>query len=418
MSETPIFKFKPFSRKQRQVLNWWTESSPVNNADGIIADGAIRSGKSLTMSLSFIMWAMSAFNGQTFAMCGKTVGSFRKNVLYWLKAMLDGRGYSYTDSRADNCFIVRRGNVENFFYIYGGRDERSQDLIQGLTLAGLYLDEVVLMPQSFVNQATGRCSVEGSKMWFNCNPSSPSHWFKTDWIDQTDDKNLIYLHFTMDDNLSLSEKIKNRYKSLYTGIFYQRFIEGLWVLAEGLVYEFGEDNITDEQPQGAEYYISIDYGTLNPFSAGLWSVTGAKATRIKEYYYSGRETQHQKTDEEYCDAVEELAKGYKIARVIVDPSAASFITALSKRGFAVIKANNDVLDGIRIVSRMLKNGNIMIHRSCTNCIREFGLYSWDDRSNEDAVIKENDHSMDDLRYFVYTVLRYRKDNVKRLSWMP
>jgi PBSX family phage terminase large subunit len=184
------------------------------------------------------------------------------------------------------------------------------------------------------------------------------------------------------------------------------------------VYEFGEDNITDEQPQGAEYYISIDYGTLNPFSAGLWSVTGAKATRIKEYYYSGRETQHQKTDEEYCDAVEELAKGYKIARVIVDPSAASFITALSKRGFAVIKANNDVLDGIRIVSRMLKNGNIMIHRSCTNCIREFGLYSWDDRSSVDNVLKENDHSMDDLRYFVYTVLRYRKDNVKKLSWMP
>ena len=407
MSETPIFKFKPFSKKQRQVLNWWTDNSPVNEADGIIADGAIRSGKSLTMSLSFVIWAMSTFNGQTFAMCGKTVGSFRKNVLYWLKAMLDGRGYNYTDSRADNCFIVRRGNVENFFYIYGGRDERSQDLIQGLTLAGLYLDEVVLMPQSFVNQATGRCSVEGSKMWFNCNPASPSHWFKNEWIDQANEKNLIYLHFTMDDNLSLSEKIKNRYKGLYTGIFYQRFIEGLWVLAEGLVYQFGEENITDEQPKGAEYYISIDYGTLNAFSAGLWSVTGDKATRIKEYYYSGREEQVLKTDEEYCEDIDNLSDGYYISKVVVDPSAASFIAALRRKGYAVLKANNDVLDGIRCVSSLLKNNNIKIHRSCSDCIREFGLYSWDDRSSVDSVIKDNDHSMDDIRYFAYTVMRHK-----------
>lgn len=391
--KTATFKFKPFSKKQRQVLNWWTDGSPVKEADGIIADGAIRSGKSLTMSLSFVLWAMSSFNGQNFAMCGKTVGSFRKNVLFWLKQMLDGRGYEYTDSRAENLFIVRRGDVENYFYIYGGRDERSQDLIQGITLAGLYLDEVVLMPQSFVNQATGRCSVDGSKMWFNCNPGSPSHWFKTGWIDEADEKNLLYLHFTMDDNLSLTERIKARYRSLYAGIFYQRFIEGLWVLAEGLVYQFGEDNITDEQPTGAEYYISVDYGTLNAFSAGLWSVTGEKATRIKEYYYSGRDEQKLKTDEEYCEDIQELAKGYRISKIIVDPSAASFITALRRRGYAVLKANNDVLDGIRCVSSLLRNGNIKIHRSCEDSIREFGLYSWDDNSSVDAVIKDNDHCL-------------------------
>ena len=132
-----MFKFKPFSKKQRQVLNWWTENSPVNEYDGIIADGAIRSGKSLTMSLSFVLWAMDCFNGQNFAMCGKTVGSFRKNVLVWLKQMLDGRGYEYSESRSDNMLTVKRGDKENYFYIYGGKDERSQDLIQGITLAGL-----------------------------------------------------------------------------------------------------------------------------------------------------------------------------------------------------------------------------------------------------------------------------------------
>ena len=164
------FKFKPFSRKQRMTLNWWTEASPVKNYSGIIADGAIRSGKTISMSLSFVIWAMSTFSGQNFAMCGKTIGSFRRNVLFWLKLMLQSRGYSITDHRADNLVVVRKDGKENYFYIFGGKDERSQDLIQGITLAGVFFDEVALMPESFVNQATGRCSVEGSKFWFNCNP--------------------------------------------------------------------------------------------------------------------------------------------------------------------------------------------------------------------------------------------------------
>lgn len=402
------------SPKQKKILAF-----PYTKYDVLICDGAIRTGKTMLMVIAFIDWAMREFKGQRFGICSKTVDSACKNIISPYLALTYWKGkYSVKWRRTEKVLIITKGKTENIFEVFGGRDESSFALIQGRTLAGVLIDEVALQPRSFVEQACARCSIDNSKLWFNCNPASPQHWFYTEWICQPETHNAVRLHFMLEDNPSLSEQIIDRYKSMYTGIFYQRYILGEWVLAEGLVYEFGEDNITDEQPQGAEYYISVDYGTLNPFSAGLWSVTGAKATRIKEYYYSGRETQHQKTDEEYCDAVEELAKGYKIARVIVDPSAASFITALSKRGFAVIKANNDVLDGIRIVSRMLKNGNIMIHRSCTNCIREFGLYSWDDRSSVDSVLKENDHSMDDLRYFVYTVLRYRKDNVKRLSWMP
>ena len=209
-----IFKFQPFSQKQRKVLNWWCDTSPVKDYDGIIADGAIRSGKTLSMSLSFVLWSMSSFNGQNFAMCGKTIGSFRRNVLFWLKLMLKSRGYAVTDHRADNLVVVSRGNAENYFYIFGGKDERSQDLIQGITLAGVFFDEVALMPESFVNQATGRCSVDGSKFWFNCNPDGPFHWFKVNWIDKKKEKRLLYLHFTMDDNLSLSEKVKNTWEEV------------------------------------------------------------------------------------------------------------------------------------------------------------------------------------------------------------
>lgn len=165
-----VFKFQKFSKKQKKVLNWWCENSPVKNMDGIIADGAIRSGKTVSMSLSFVIWAMTRFNGQNFIMAGKTVGAFRRNVLFWLKLMLKAQGYKIKERRTDNLVEISIGEKINYFYIFGGKDERSQDLVQGITAAGVFLDEVALMPESFVNQAIARCSVAGSKYWFNCNP--------------------------------------------------------------------------------------------------------------------------------------------------------------------------------------------------------------------------------------------------------
>lgn len=165
-----VFKFQKFSKKQKKVLNWWCDNSPVKNMDGIIADGAIRSGKTVSMSLSFVIWAMTKFNGQNFIMAGKTVGAFRRNVLFWLKLMLKAQGYKVKERRTDNLVEISLGEKINYFYIFGGKDERSQDLVQGITAAGVFLDEVALMPESFVNQAIARCSVAGSKYWFNCNP--------------------------------------------------------------------------------------------------------------------------------------------------------------------------------------------------------------------------------------------------------
>lgn len=391
------------SNKQRQIMAF-----PFTKYDALICDGAIRSGKTAFMMLAFVDDAMRRFNNQRFGICGKTVDSTVKNIIAPYLALNYAKDkYRLQWKRTDKVLIVSDGERENVFEIFGGKDESSFMLIQGRTLAGVLLDEVALQPRSFVEQAVARCSVAGSKLWFNCNPDSPQHWFYTEWIQHAKERNALHLHFQLEDNPSLDESIINRYKSLYTGVFYQRYILGLWVLAEGLVYEFGEDNITDEQPQGAEYYISVDYGTLNPFSAGLWSVNGAKAARIQEYYYDGRGQKKQLTDEDYCDEIEKLAADRDIVKVIVDPSAASFITALKRRGFRVQQADNSVLDGIRRTAVCLRNGNIKIHRSCKDAIREFGLYRWDEKQTEDKVIKENDHAMDDCRYFVNSVMRRR-----------
>lgn len=420
------FKFKPFSVKQKKVLTWWCENSPVKDRDGIIADGAIRSGKTLCMSLSYVFWAMSTFNQQNLGMAGKTIGSFRRNVLFWLKLMLKSRKYRVIDHRTDNMIEVSKNGVTNYFYIFGGKDERSQDLIQGITLAGMFFDEVALMPESFVNQATGRCSVKGSKFWFNCNPDNPRHWFKVNWIDKcrcnmseeeierceenmVETKNLVYLHFTMNDNLSLDEDIKKRYRSMYVGVFFKRFIEGIWCVADGLVYSmFDEDKhvIHGECPFSPMHHVSIDYGTVNPFSAGMWGFDGKRAIRERELYYNGREKGVRLDDETYYQKLKELIGDTPIEYIIIDPSAASFIEVIKKHGEYMVKgAKNDVLDGIRVTTTFLNTGRLFVHESCTNTIEEFGLYSWDEESGDDKVIKENDHAMDDTRYYCNTFMR-------------
>lgn len=393
----------PLSKKQRAILAF-----PFTHFDALICDGAIRSGKTSLMTISFVDWAMREFDGQRFGLCGRTVDSCLKNLVRPFEGLAWTRKrYAVKYLSKSKELVVKRWNRSNVFEVFGGHDELSYTLIQGRTLAGVLLDEVALMPRSFVEQATGRCSVDGSRLWFNCNPGPPQHWFNEEWIKKAGEHNALHLHFTMDDNPGLSDAIKTRYASMYTGVFYRRYILGEWCVAEGLVYDFGEANITDEAPDSGEWYISVDYGTLNPFSAGLWCLRGDHAVRVAEYYYSGRASMANRTDEEYCDEVVKLAGDRPIKRVVVDPSAASFIAALRKRGFTVIQANNEVLDGIRRTAEYLRAGNIKIHRSCGAAIQEFGLYRWDEKVTEDKVIKENDHAMDDIRYFANTILRHK-----------
>ena len=405
--------FKSFSKKQLILLNWWTDSSPYKNRDAIICDGSVRSGKTVCMFLSFIFWAFYMFSDSSFAVCGKTITSLRRNIITPMLPMLRSLGFTYEELVSKNMIIIKKDGRENRFYIFGGKDEGSAALIQGMTLAGVLLDEVTLMPRSFVEQALARCSVEGSKLWFNCNPEHPMHWFHEEWVKKHREKNCLYLHFTMRDNPSLTPAIIDRYEKLYSGAFYERFVLGRWVAAQGSVYPmFSQSAHVKEPPQGFEkFYISCDYGTVNPSSFGLWGLSAGVWYRIGEYYYDSRRVGEQRTDSEHYSALLDLAGGRKIEAVIVDPSAASFIECIRRDGrFTVIPARNDVLDGIRRVSDSLKSGRILFSPACRDSIREFGLYRWEENSAKDAVRKENDHAMDDIRYFVSTVLNEDADD--------
>lgn len=427
-----IFKFKPFSKKQRKVLNWWVDTSPVKDYEGIIADGAIRSGKTVSMALSFVIWGMENFDDQNLAMCGKTVGSFRRNVWFGLKLMLLSRGYKYKDHKTENLIEITKGDKVNYFYIFGGKDEGSQDLIQGITLAGIFFDEVALMPESFVNQGTGRCSVENSKFWFNCNPDGPMHWFKVNWIDKSIGylnkeqqrylaskgvslKNILYLHFTMDDNLSLAEKIKQRYRNMYIGVWFKRYILGLWVMAEGAIYDMWseENEITEEElpvnlKTTAMRYIAIDYGTTNPMVFLDIYDDQETAWITKEYYYDSKERGVQKTDEQYADDLDEFTNGeYPI--VILDPSAASFKAELRNRGYIVKDADNDVADGIRTTATMIAKRRIKaVKDKCMRTTKDITSYVWDGKAAQNGVekpLKVMDHGADAIRYYVKTIVK-------------
>ena len=400
-------KIKKFSPKQKRVMCWWGPRSADRHYDAIICDGAVRSGKTLCMGLSFVCWAMASFRGAQFAFCGKSVVSLRRNLLQELTPTLEELGFRCRERRSENLVIIGRSGRENRFYLMGGKDEGSAAFIQGVTLAGVLLDEAALMPRSFVEQAIARCSVQGSRLWFNCNPEGPQHWFYQEWILKRETRNALYLHFTMEDNPSLSVRIRQRYRSSYSGAFYRRFILGEWTAAKGLVYDFfdpARDAVPRPGGKMEQYVISVDYGTANPCSFGLWGLREGVWYRMEEYYYASRKTGVQLTDQEYVRALQALADGREIRSVVADPSAASFITALRQAGFHVVKANNDVLSGIRITADLLKRGRIAICEGCEDCLREIAMYRWSEETEgRDAPHKDNDHAMDDMRYFAVTV---------------
>lgn len=416
------FDFVPFSQKQSIVMSWWTPNSRYKDFDAIICDGAVRSGKTVSEALSFVLWSMSTFDGKNFALCGKTVGGLRRNVLGPLKQMLKSTGYIIEDSRMEGCFCIgaidreTKKKVTNYYYIFGGKDESSQDLIQGITLAGVFFDEVALMPESFVNQATARCSVEGAKFWFSCNPNSPFHWFKKEWINKVTEHKVLYLHFTMDDNPSLSEDVKNRYKTLYTGVFYKRYILGLWVAADGIVYPMFDPDIhaIELKRNWTRIFVAGDFGIQNATTFGIFGYYAPERRyhQIASYYHSGRDD-GQKTTKEYADDLKQfLADNLVMPEYItLDPSAAPMIVELRKdpyfarHGIDILPAKNRVDLGIQVVSFLLNERKFTLDPSCIKDIEEFTTYAWDsdklDKGVEE-VIKIDDHAMDKIRYAIMT----------------
>lgn len=420
MQENSGFKFLPFSKKQKKLLTWWIPGSPYDDYDMIIADGSVRSGKTVAMIDSFIMWSQSAFDNQAFIIASKSINALKRNLLRPMFQILIAKGIQYRYNRSEN--YVQIGT--NTYYCFGASNEASQDVLQGLTAAGALADEVALFPQSFVEQMIARCSVDDSKIWMNCNPESPYHFVKTDFIDKAKEKRILHLHFTLDDNLSLSEKIKERYKRLYSGLWFKRMILGLWVLAEGVIYDMWDElkHVIKAVPRLDHEWITIDYGTGNPTAFLHQGFNNAlkKYFTAREYYYSSKETGIQKTDDEYSKDLISFTGGKRFT-VIVDPAAASFIAQLRKDGFMVVLADNAVLDGIRWVSQLLQNEEYAVHESCRSCIEENATYVWDEKAQElgiDKPIKKKDHAKDAERYGLYTkryLLKTRDITVKTQS---
>ena len=407
-------KIDKISEKQAQILDF-----VVSDGLYLICDGAVRSGKTVFMSAAFVIWAMEYYDRTNFAICGKTVQSAERNVL---KPLQENESLPYTMSYkvSTKVLTVRCGTKENYFYIFGGKDESSYMLIQGITLAGVLFDEVALMPRSFVEQALSRAiSYEHPKYWFNCNPESPNHYFYKEWLEEQKD-GTTHLHFMLEDNPILTPQMIERTKAMYSGVFYDRYIRGLWVIAEGIIYPmFGKDSIVPTiERKYSRYVIAIDYGILNPMAMLLWGFCDGVWYQVDEYYHSGRETSRQKTDQEYYEDLEQFAGDRYIECLIIDPSATSFITLVKqKRRFRVKKAHNDVIDGIQKTASAIQQGKIKVNDCCKRTIKEYGLYSWDQKADEDRPIKDNDHAMDATRYFVNTmqIMKPKSEYVSMLN---
>lgn len=393
---------KVYTRKQLQLLDMWRngELKRIN-----ILEGSVRSGKTYISLILWAFWVASMPIDGNYLMVAKTLTSLRRNCLDLLQELVGTNNFTYSTSQKEGRLFGR------LVYLEGVNDVRAESKIRGMTLNGAYCDELTLFTEDFFSMLLSRLSEKGAKLFGTTNPDNPHHWFKENYIDRQGELSMMDMQFLIEDNDFLDPEYVENLKKEYSGVFYDRFILGLWVIAEGVVYpNFDKTKhvIKYEPPKkdDGRYYISIDYGTYNPFSAGLWRIEGNKAIRIKEIYYDGRKARKQKTDEEYYTDIESLAGDYYIQYIIVDPSASSFIETIRRHGkFNVKKAVNDVLDGILNVSSFLDAGMLLFDESCEDSFREFHSYAWDDKATEDKVIKENDHAMDDIRYFCSTILK-------------
>ena len=403
---------------------WTLLAFPFSPYNTVIAEGAVRSGKTSFAMISFVDWAMNTHNKKNFAVCGYSVTSVKRNIILPYQSLdYVHKKYTIKTNWADGLLTVSNGETENYFYIFGGGNAASYEKVQGITLAGALIDEVVLLDETFVNQVLTRCSIQPAKYYFTCNPGSTSHWFYTNWVTRDFDDTLNYhvlrLHFTFADNPGLSEEYKQqRYAEFPKGsVHYQWYIEGKWVRPDGLVYDNfkAKRNIIKQLPKAnqSEWYISVDYGITNPFSALLWRVDAKKAYIADEVYLKSDGTHHY-TDDDLYEAIDRLAGNHNIQSIIIDPSATSLKETMRRRGkYGLKNAKNEVLPGIRTTYSMISKGIIKIVGSkCqSGVLKEIEEYSWDDKQKKEAPLKENDHAMDAMRYMAHTILRREYEDI-------
>lgn len=417
-----MIQFKEFSPK---ALDFIKNSTARLN----IAHGSVRSSKTVNCTVRWLIFLATGPRGDLF-MVGKTIATLQRNVLNDIRDLVGESNFHWVNRQQGELLLYGRR-----VYCVGANNEDSETKIRGATIAGVYCDEANLYPEGFFAQLMARMSIEGACAFCNCNPDSPYHWFYTGYIMNDAIKNKKVWHFTMDDNPNLNEEYKLSLSQMYHGVFKKRYIDGLWCVAEGMIYDmFSTETHVKRIPiltpknrvefeMGLKpgekldpvtaFFASCDYGTSSVMSWSLFAaMSSGKVYKRAEYYYNAEKEFVQKTDGEFLIAFNEWIASYPevaacsgLYMVYCDPSAVSWKLELQRAGYRVYNADNDVLNGIRIVGNLLAQGRYFIDPSCENTIREYASYSWDaaaQRMGIDRPLKFNDHACDSDRYGLYT----------------
>lgn len=367
--------------------------------------GAVRSGKTVGVDHAFLKFVCESPKGDLL-LAGKTIDSLKRNVINPILEMVGSDG-NYMPGRRELKLFDRT------IFTVGASDERSEGKIRGSTLAGCYGDEITLWPESFFIMMLSRMSLEGAKFFGTTNPDNPNHWLYKHYIQRAEEIDMKVFHFLLEDNPFLPQSYVDALKKEYTGLWYKRFILGEWCIAEGAIYDFFDEkkHVIKKHPEAKYYDVGIDYGTTNPTCFIIYGnnpLTTPKIWAEREYYWSPADQKRQKTDSEFSADFRNFIAPIrnKIRNIYCDPSAESFQLQLKRDDVTGLKdADNDVLNGIRTVARMLASGEYAIGHFCKEYINEFYGYCWDEKKQtvgEDKPIKTNDHCQDNGRYVVYS----------------
>ena len=423
------FDFKPFSAQQQRLIHWWRPGVCASENSYVIADGSIRSGKTIACIIGFLTWSQEMHVGQSFILAGKTMGALKKNVIRPMLQILEAWGWPYAYIRSGTDARLEIGS--NTYYLYGANTEAAQDALQGLTAAGAYLDEAALFPKSFVDQAVARCSVDGWKFWMNCNPEGPHHFICEEYLnpEEMKRKKVYHLHFTMDDNLSISLKRKAEYKNAWPhgSVFYKRFILGLWVAAEGLIYQQFADH-TDDYLIGADWLkeneiayavIGVDFGGTK--SAHSFTLTGftkgyKQVVVLDEYYRKERLTPKQLQDD-FIDFVRRAQSRYKVYEAYCDSAEQTLISGLeaacmqARVGIDIKNAiKGPINDRIAFYNSLIAQHRWKVMKHCTHIIEAFGQAVYDDKKpNQDVRLDDGLTNVDSLDSTEYSTESVQED---------
>lgn len=421
------FKFLPFSNQQKRLMHWWRPGLVSAECDFVIADGAIRSGKTIACIIGFLTWSQEMFSGESFILAGKTMGALKKNVIRPMLQMLEAWGWPYTYIRSGTDARLEIGS--NTYYLYGANTEASQDTLQGLTAAGAYADEAALFPQSFIDQMIGRCSITGAKIWMNCNPAGPHHYIREEFLLKKEEKKVYHLHFMMTDNFSLSLKVIERYKRSWPhgSVFYKRFILGLWVAADGLIYQQFADNVADYtvtskwlQDNPIQYaVIGVDFGgTKSAHSFTLTGFTqGFRQVVVLDEYYCKKRINPNQLQDDFIDFVKRAQARYKVYEAYCDSAEQTLIAGLE---MACIQAHvaidikdaikGPINDRIAFYNSLIAQNRWKIMKHCTHIIEAFEQAVYDDKKpNQDIRLDDGLMNVDSLDSTEYSTESIQDD---------